>query len=189
MRSIILAGCAIAALAAVSSVPVKADQLVSGGVAITHGGGNVNVAKGRFSEADQAVTTLGGIASRHGRAITNGGDNRNIALGKNSFAGQDVTTVGGVASGRGRALTFGGAFVLTILSGIGIASGSGCFSTGFGCDCASPLESLASTFPVVTATSSFVDVESSRATGGSLTGMTLIDTAAIAVPPCPSLTV
>ena len=63
MRSIILAGCAIAALAAVSSVPVKADQLVSGGVAITHGGGNVNVAKGKFSEADQAVTTLGGIAS------------------------------------------------------------------------------------------------------------------------------
>jgi hypothetical protein len=50
----------------------------TGGIVITHGGGNVNVAKGTFSEAD-APTTLGGIAGRHGIAITNGGNNRNAA--------------------------------------------------------------------------------------------------------------
>ena len=109
MRSIFLSGCAaMLALTAIAAAPAMAEPLHSGGVVITRGGGNVNVAKGKFGEADQAVTTLGGVASGHGRAITNGGNNRNIASGKNSFAGQDVTTVGGFASGRGRAITSGG---------------------------------------------------------------------------------
>jgi len=69
MRPIILSGfAAIAALTATSVVPVKADPLVAGGISITRGGGNVNTAKGKFSEADQAVTTLGGIANRRGVA-------------------------------------------------------------------------------------------------------------------------
>ncbi len=88
MRSMILAGCAIAALAAVSAAPAKADPLVSGGISITHGGGNVNVAKGKFSEADQSVATLGGIASGRGVAITNGGDNRNVASASTASPGR-----------------------------------------------------------------------------------------------------
>jgi bacteriocin-like protein len=48
----------------------------TGGISVTHGGGNMNVAKGPLSESD-ASTTLGGIAGRHGIAITNGGNNRN----------------------------------------------------------------------------------------------------------------
>jgi hypothetical protein len=45
----------------------------TGGISITHGGGNTNVAKGSFSEAD---TVLG-----RGRVITNGGGNTNLARG------------------------------------------------------------------------------------------------------------
>ena len=107
MRSVLLAGfAALAAIAASSVSPAHAQT--TGGISITHGGGNVNVAKGRFSEADQSATTLGGIAGRHGVAITNGGNNRNIASGPLSFAGQDTTTVGGTALGRGRVITNGG---------------------------------------------------------------------------------
>ena len=109
MRSLFLSSCAaVLALTAIAAAPAMADPLHSGGVVVTRGGGNVNVAKGKFAEADQAITTLGGVASGRGRAITNGGNNRNIASGKFSFAGQDVTTVGGFASGRGRAITSGG---------------------------------------------------------------------------------
>ena len=107
MRSTLLAGFAVlAAVTAFSVAPASAQT--SGGVVITNGGHNTNIAKGKFSEADQAITTLGGTASRHGKSITNGGNNHNTALGKFSFAGQDVTTVGGDASGRGRVFTNGG---------------------------------------------------------------------------------
>ena len=99
-RSLLLSGFALlAGFAAFSAAPANADPLQPGGIAITRGGHNFNVARGAFSGADQAITTLGGVASGHGRAITNGGNNRNTALGKFSFAGQDVTTVGGIASG------------------------------------------------------------------------------------------
>ena len=93
------------------AIPPAAQS--AGGISITHGGGNVNTARGALSEADQSATTLGGIASGHGVAITNGGNNRNTALGALSFAGQNTTTVGGVAGGRGRAITTGGSNVNT----------------------------------------------------------------------------
>src|SRR5919112_200011 len=67
--------------------------LMSGGIAITRGGYNDNIARGKLSAADQAVTTLSGVASGHGVAKTYGGYNTNKALGKFSYAGQDVTTV------------------------------------------------------------------------------------------------
>src|ERR1700676_148730 len=101
MRSILLSGFAVlAAIAATSVSPASAQS--TGGISITRGGGNVNVARGAFSVADQSATTLGGVAGRHGVAITNGGNNRNFATGPLSFAGQDTTTVGGTAFGRGR---------------------------------------------------------------------------------------
>ena len=76
MRAALLSGFALfTAIAASALSPVQAQT--TGGIAITHGGGNVNTARGAFSGADQSVTTLGGIASGHGRAITNGGNNRN----------------------------------------------------------------------------------------------------------------
>src|SRR5580698_2177529 len=128
MRSVLLSGFAVlAAIAATSVSPASAQT--TGGIVITHGGGNLNVAKGRFSEADQSATTLGGIAGRHGVAITNGGNNRNIASGAFSFAGQvtttgggnlnlargfgstatqSTTTLGGTAFGRGTSITNGG---------------------------------------------------------------------------------
>src|SRR5271168_1902077 len=100
MRSMLLAGfVAFTAIAATSISPASAQT--TGGISITHGGGNLNVAKGSLSEADQSATTLGGVAGHHGVAITNGGNNRNFATGKFSFAGQDTTTVGGTAIGRG----------------------------------------------------------------------------------------
>ena len=101
MRSIFLAGFAVAALSAAAALPANADPLLSGGVAITNGGGNTNTSKGAFSMAGQGVTTLGGMASKHGTANTYGGGNTNTAYGRYSVAGQDVTTVGGMASGRG----------------------------------------------------------------------------------------
>src|SRR5271154_7592511 len=108
MRSMLLAGfVAFAAIAASSISPASAQT--TGGIVITHGGGNTNVARGPLSEADQSATTLGGIAGRHGVAITNGGGNRNVASGPLSFAGQDTTTIGGTALGRGRVITNGGA--------------------------------------------------------------------------------
>jgi hypothetical protein len=48
-----------------------------GGISITHGGGNMNVAKGPLSEADG-----------RGSSITNGGFNSNVAAGKFSSADQ-----------------------------------------------------------------------------------------------------
>ena len=107
MRSMLLAGfVAFTAIAATSISPASAQT--TGGIVITHGGGNINVAKGPLSEADQSATTLGGVAGRHGLALTNGGNNRNFASGPLSFAGQDTTTVGGTALGRGRVITNGG---------------------------------------------------------------------------------
>jgi hypothetical protein len=107
MRTMLLAGfVAFAAIAASAIGPASAQT--TGGIVITHGGGNVNVAKGPLSQADQSATTLGGIASGHGRAITNGGNSRNIASGPLSYAGQDTTTIGGTAVGRGRVITNGG---------------------------------------------------------------------------------
>src|ERR1700686_5010418 len=105
MRSMLLAG--FVALTAVAAIaPAHAQS--TGGISITHGGGNVNTARGAFSQADQSATTLGGIAGRRGVAITNGGQNRNVASGAFSFAGQDTTTIGGTALGRGRVITNGG---------------------------------------------------------------------------------
>jgi hypothetical protein len=105
MRSMLLAGfVALTAIAAVAPAHAQA----TGGIVITHGGGNTNVASGRLSQADQSATTLGGTAGRRGVAITNGGGNRNVASGALSFAGQDTTTIGGTALGRGRVITNGG---------------------------------------------------------------------------------
>src|ERR1051325_3601082 len=42
-------------------------------------------------------------------------------------------------------------FFLAFLLGMGIASGSGCLTSGAGCDCDTPLDSLASTFCVCVA--------------------------------------
>src|ERR1700742_5214110 len=104
MRPVLLSAFAVAAaLAAAGFTPASAQT--TGGIAITHGGGNVNVASGRMSQANQSATTLGGMAFGHGRAVTNGGNNMNLASGARSFAGQDTTTVGGTAYGRGNVLT------------------------------------------------------------------------------------
>jgi hypothetical protein len=71
MRATLLSGIALfAAIAAAAIAPAHAQQ--TGGISITHGGGNVNTARGAFSQADQSVTTLGGIARGRGVAITNG---------------------------------------------------------------------------------------------------------------------
>jgi hypothetical protein len=84
-----------------------------GAVANTFGGGNTNTASGRFSNAQQDVTTIGGQAIGGGRggfnrggfgggavANTFGGGNRNTASGAFSNAQQSVTTIGGQAFGR-----------------------------------------------------------------------------------------
>ena len=56
MRSMLLAG--FVALTAVAAIaPAHAQS--TGGISITRGGGNVNVARGAFSQADQSATTLG----------------------------------------------------------------------------------------------------------------------------------
>ena len=61
MRSMLLAGfVAFTAIAATAVSPAHAQT--TGGIVITHGGGNTNVAKGALSEADQSATTLGGTA-------------------------------------------------------------------------------------------------------------------------------
>ena len=115
-----LASLCLAAIAASTVAPVHAQT--TGGISITHGGGNVNAAKGALSEADQGVTTLGGTAAGRGVAFTNGGNNRNIASGALSFAGQNVTTLGGTAIGRGRVITNGG-------SNLNLARGFGSTAT------------------------------------------------------------
>src|SRR5215813_6540636 len=91
MRSMLLAG--FVALTAVAAI-APAHAQTTGGLSITHGGGNVNVARGAFSEADQSATTLGGIP--------------NLARGFGSTATQSTTTVGGTAFGRGTSITNGG---------------------------------------------------------------------------------
>jgi hypothetical protein len=113
MRSMLLAG--FVALAAIAAI-APAHAQMTGGISITHGGGNVNVASGKFSEADQSATTLGGVAGRHGVAITNGGTsitnggvNTNIAAGKFSSADQQVVTLGGTAGRKGLNVVDGGA--------------------------------------------------------------------------------
>ena len=78
MRSMLLAGfVAFAAIAAAAVSPASAQS--TGGIVVTHGGGNTNVAKGFLSQADQSATTLGGTAFGRGKVITNGGQNRNVA--------------------------------------------------------------------------------------------------------------
>ena len=65
-RSLLLSGfAAFAALAAVAAAPAHPDPLMSGGVTVPRGGYNHNLAKGKFSAADQAITTIGGTASNH----------------------------------------------------------------------------------------------------------------------------
>ena len=109
MRISILSGVAALALAAaLPLVPAKADVCCEvGGVAITHGGGNTNLATGAYSQAQQSVTTVGGSAGPYGHSLTSGGYNSNAAVGAFSQAHQDVLTVGGSA-GYGKNLTYGG---------------------------------------------------------------------------------
>ena len=112
MRLPILSGVAALALAAaLPFAPAKADVCCEvGGVAITHGGGNANLARGPLGYAGQSVATIGGSAYGYGsRAITHGGGNYNLAAGPLSAATQGVTTVGGTAYGPGAvANTYGG---------------------------------------------------------------------------------
>ena len=77
-------------------------------ISITHGGGNVNVAKGALSEADQSATTLGGFAGRPWHGHHQRRQQPQHRFGPLSYAGQDTTTVGGTALGRGLAITNGG---------------------------------------------------------------------------------
>ena len=123
MRPIFLSGLALAAMAVTASLPAHAQ------VTITRGGGNFNTAAGKFSQADQSATTLGGLALNHGAAITNGGNNRNMAVGKFSYAGQDTTTIGGTAAGRGRVITNGGAN-LNVARGFGSAATQSVLTAG-----------------------------------------------------------
>src|SRR5256885_13328673 len=64
-----------------------------------------------------------------------------------------ASSTGSVPGFRLVALVSGFVFFLAFLSGIGIASGSGCLTSrcGCGCDCDTPLDSLASTFCVCVA--------------------------------------
>jgi hypothetical protein len=73
MRSMLLAGFALTAVAAIA----PAHAQTTGGVPITRGGGSVNVSK-------QSATTLG---SGPGRVITSGGNNYNKSLGAYSLTG------------------------------------------------------------------------------------------------------
>jgi hypothetical protein len=50
------------------------------------------VATGAFSQADQQVVTLGGVAGRHGLSVVDGGANKNAAIGFGSSASQQVFT-------------------------------------------------------------------------------------------------
>ncbi len=104
MRSTLFAGFATLALIA-AAAPAMAAGPQTGGVSITRGGGNVNTAVGRHSDAEQSIATVGGSAFGRGLSVTNGGNNRNSALGARSQALQDVTTTGDIAAGRGRVFT------------------------------------------------------------------------------------
>ena len=110
MRTPIFSGLAALALAAaVPFVPAKADVCCEvGGVSITHGGGNYNLARGPLSYAGQSVTTVGGSAGPYGHSLTSGGYNSNAAVGAFSQAHQDVTTSGGDAGYGGKSWTYGG---------------------------------------------------------------------------------
>jgi hypothetical protein len=90
-----------------------------GSASNTVGGGNVNLATGKYSLANQGVTTLGGnVAGGYGKgkpgfgsqSNTFGGGNLNWAYGKGSIADQSITTIGGNVSGRrpGASNTVGG---------------------------------------------------------------------------------
>ena len=74
MRLPILPGVAALALAAaLPFAPAKADVCCEvGGVAITHGGGNANLARGPLGYAGQSVTTVGGSAGPYGHSLTSG---------------------------------------------------------------------------------------------------------------------
>ena len=94
MRTPIFSGlAALALVAAVPFVPAKADVCCEvGGVSITHGGGNYNLARGPLSYAGQSVATIGGSAG-YGKNLTYGGGNHNAAIGFGSQADQQVVTV------------------------------------------------------------------------------------------------
>jgi hypothetical protein len=108
MRAALLSGFAMLAVAAAASI-APAHAQTSGGISITHGSGNVDTARGAFSEADQSATTLGSTARGHGVAITSGGFNTNLAAGAFSSADQQVVTLGGSAGRRGVNVVSGGA--------------------------------------------------------------------------------
>jgi hypothetical protein len=127
MQTMKIAGFAAAlALATALSAPAFAQTRAD-----TFGGGNRNTASGRFSNAEQSVTTIGGQAIGGGQfgqggrggfgggavANTFGGHNTNTASGRFSSAVQDVTTIGGVAqAGRG-GRGFGGGAVANTFGG------------------------------------------------------------------------
>jgi hypothetical protein len=68
MRTILLSGFATLVLVAAGSVTASATgletgletSLETGGVSVTHGGGNINTAYGRKSDAQQSIATVGG---------------------------------------------------------------------------------------------------------------------------------
>src|ERR1700744_2484371 len=65
MRSMLLAAFGAIAVAAIG--PASAT---TGGIVITHCGGDANVATGRLSgQSDQSATTLGGVATGRGHVI------------------------------------------------------------------------------------------------------------------------
>ena len=132
MRTPIFSGlAALALVAAVPLVPAKADVCCEvGGVSITHGGGNYNVARGPLSYAGQSVATIGGTAGYGGRVYTQGGYNRNVASGPLSAATQGVTTVGGTAYGPGSVANTYGGYNRNTASGFGSYAGQSVTTVG-----------------------------------------------------------
>ena len=159
MQTMKIAGLAAAlALATALSAPAFAQTRAD-----TFGGGNRNTASGRFSDAQQSVTTIGGQAiggsgfgqgrrgGFGGGAVANtfGGHNTNTASGKFSSAVQDVTTIGGVAqAGRG-GRGFGGGAVANTFGGGNRNTASGFGSSASGACQRSCRASFVTRFPIL----------------------------------------
>ena len=98
MRAMLLPVAALALVTGLGGI-VAADPLQTGGVSITHCGGNTNTASGVNSFAGQSATTIEGMACGHGDG------NSNRATARNSTALQDTTTFCGSAFGQGATST------------------------------------------------------------------------------------
>ena len=119
MRSYLLSG--LAAIALLAAAPAGADPLQTGGISITRGGGNSNIAKGFGSFAGQSVATVGGTALNSGRVSPRAATTATSPPASSAQPCRTSPRSAGPRSARVCANTFGG-------NNLNVAKGFGSFA-------------------------------------------------------------